>query len=167
MEYRKHGDKRFGLVAKDLMFPEDGSSPHAYKADVTLFKSGGKSEVLDRKEHGYLLVTPLSNLERTFTISPSSKPLDGQLRVVHFGTVGGDQAMKIMMEAYNDGKHVSMDDVSYESIDGMRIDIREPGEDWKWKRFCIDGLTIAVEENGWMEVRKLEDNEALDVLVDK
>ncbi|TVY88623.1 Sphingosine kinase, partial [Lachnellula willkommii] len=37
-EYRKHGDKRFGLVAKDLLFPEGGESPHAYKANVALVK---------------------------------------------------------------------------------------------------------------------------------
>lgn len=166
-EYRKHGDKRFSLVAKDLMFPEDGSAPHAYKADVTLFKSGGKKEVLERKEHGYLLATPLSNMERTFMISPSSKPLDGQLRMVHFGTVSGEKAMQIMMEAYNAGNHVNMDEVSYESIDGMRIDVREEGGDWKWRRFCVDGLTVAVEENGWMEVQRLrEGGEAVDVLVD-
>ena len=166
-EYRKHGDKRFGLVANDLMFPEDGSGPHAYKAAVTLLKTGGQKEVLERKEHGYLLATPLSNLEKTFTISPSSKPLDGQLRIVHFGAVGGDQAMKIMMEAYNAGNHVNLDEVGYENIDGMRIDLNEEGEGWKWRRFCIDGLTVAVEENGWMEVRKVEEGtEAVDVLVD-
>jgi diacylglycerol kinase family enzyme len=166
-EYRKHGDKRFGLVAQDLMFPGGGAAPHAYKADVTLFKSGGKKEVLERKEHGYLLTTPLSNLERKFTISPLSKPLDGQLRIVHFGTVSGDQAMKIMMEAYNAGNHVNLDDVSYESIEGMRIDLKEKGGEWKWRRFCIDGLIVGVEENGWMEVQKLEEgNEAADVLAD-
>lgn len=166
-EYRKHGAKRFGLVANDLMFPGDGSAPHAYRADVTLFKSDGQTKALERKEHGYLLVTPLSNLERKFTISPASKPLDGQLRIVHFGPVSGDQAMKIMMEAYNSGNHITLDDVAYESIDGIRIDLKEPGEDWKWRRFCIDGLTVAVEEDGWMEVRKLaRGNDAVDVLVD-
>ena len=33
-EYRKYGDARFGMVAKELMSPEDGSPPHIYKADV-------------------------------------------------------------------------------------------------------------------------------------
>jgi hypothetical protein len=166
-EYRKYGDKRFDLVAKELMFPKDGSRLHAYKADVTLFKPGGQQITLDRREHGYLLATPLSNLEKMFMISPSSKPLDGQLRIVHFGAVGGDEAMRIMMEAYNAGNHVNIDVVSYECIDGMRIDLNEEGEDWKWRRFCIDGLTVAVEENGWMDVRTVETgSEAVDVLVD-
>lgn len=123
--------------------------------------------MLERTEHGYLLATPLSNLEKTFTISPSSKPLDGQLRIVHFGAVGGDEAMKIMMEAYNAGNHVNLDAVSYGSIDGMRIDLREEEEGWQWRRFCVDGLTVAVEKNGWMEVRTVEaGSEAVDVLVD-
>lgn len=75
--------------------------------------------------------------------------------------------MKIMTEAYNAGNHVNLDVVSYESIDGMRIDLREEGGDWKWRRFCIDGVTVAVEENGWMEVRRLgPGSEAVDVLVD-
>jgi diacylglycerol kinase family enzyme len=166
-EYRKHGDKRFGLVAKDLMYPGDGSAPHAYKADVTLFKSGEKRCVVARKEHGYILATPLSNLERAFTISPSSKPLDGQLRVVHFGAVSGDQTMEVMREAYNTGNHTTLDGVSYESIDGLRVDLKDEGEDWKWRRFCIDGLIVGVEENGWMEVQTVEEgSEAVDVLVD-
>lgn len=166
-EYRKHGDKRFGLVAKDLMYPGDGSPPHAYKANVTLFKSGGSSEAVTRTEHGYILATPLSNLERAFTISPSSKPLDGQLRVVHFGPVSGDQTMEIMKEAYNAGNHTTLESVSYETIDGLRVDLKEEERDWKWRRFCIDGLIVGVEENGWMEVQKVEEgSEVVDILVD-
>ena len=58
-EYRKHGDKRFGLVAKDLLFPEDGSKPHAYKAEVLL-----DEKVIDRREHGYVLASLVSNWRR-------------------------------------------------------------------------------------------------------
>lgn len=168
-EYRKHGDKRFGLVAKDLLFPEDGKRPHAYKADVTLIKSGvdGKEEVIGRKDHGYILASLVSNLEKTFTISPASKPLDGQIRVVHFGAMGGEETMGIMMEAYNEGKHVGMQAVEYESVEGLKILFREEGEDWKWRRCCVDGLIVGVEEGGWMEVQRVEDGRtAVDVVVD-
>ena len=154
------------MVAKDLMFPEDGSAPHAYRANVTLFKPGERREVIERKEHGYILATPLSNLERAFTISPSSKPLDGQLRLVHFRAVSGEQTMEIMKEAYNAGNHTNLDEVSYESIDGMRIDVKEEGQDWKWRRFCVDGVIVGVEENGWMEVQTVKHGrEAVDILV--
>jgi len=174
-EYRKHGDKRFGLAANDLLFPQDGEPPHAYKADVTLFKAGGKQEAISRKEHGYVLATLVSNLEKAFTISPSSRPLDGQLRVVHFGATSGQQAMEIMKKAYDSGRHVGFEwegeagkeKVGYEDIDGIKINFREEGDDWKWRRCCIDGLIVGVEEGGWMEVNRVEPgSEAVNVLVD-
>jgi diacylglycerol kinase family enzyme len=161
--YRKHGDKRFGLVAKDLLFPEDGTKPHAYKAGIIL--KGGKP--VDRKEHGYVLASLVSNLEKIFTISPASKLLDGTLRVVHFGALDGQETMEVMKAAYADGKHVEMDDVGYEGVDGLRIDFKEEGESWKWRRCCVDGLIVGVEEGGWMEVGLVgEGNEAVDVVSD-
>jgi diacylglycerol kinase family enzyme len=166
-EYRKHGDKRFRLVANDLLNPPDRGNPHAYQADVTLIKAGGMEEMISRKEHGYILSSLVSNLEKTFTISPASEPLDGQLRVVHFGPCNGEETMEIMKAAYNNGTHVGMEEVGYESVDGLRINFLEKGEDWKWRRCCIDGLIVAVEEGGWMEVRRVEDgSEAVEVVVD-
>ncbi|KAH7317816.1 ATP-NAD kinase-like domain-containing protein [Rhexocercosporidium sp. MPI-PUGE-AT-0058] len=164
-EYRKHGDKRFGLVANDLLFPKDGA-PHKYKTDVTLFQ-GSKEVLLDRKEHGYVLATLVSNLEKTFTISPESKPFEAALRVVHFGTLNGDDAMAVMMAAYDNGRHLKNQDVGYEKVDGIKIVFREEGEDWKWRRCCIDGSIVGVEEGGWMEVRVLgEGEEAINVVAD-
>lgn len=166
-EYRKHGNKRFGFVANDLLYPPGGGNPHAYEADVFLTKNHEKQEVVGRKQHGYILASLVSNLEKTFTISPASKPLDRQLRVVHFGPLGGKKAMEIMMEAYNNGNHVGMEEVSYESAEAMRINFLEKGEDWKWRRCCIDGLIVGVEEGGWMEIQTVEGgSEAVDIVVD-
>ncbi|TVY21193.1 Sphingosine kinase 1 [Lachnellula arida] len=151
-EYRKHGDKRFGLVAKDLLFPEGGESPHAYKANVALAKNG-KDEVVGTKEHGYVLASLVSNLEKAFMISPASKPLDGQLRVVNFGPLGGEKTMNVMKAAYADGAHVEMEEVGYDAAEGLRINFLEEGTEWKWRRCCIDGLIVGVEEGGWMEVQ--------------
>ncbi|TVY45879.1 Sphingosine kinase [Lachnellula occidentalis] len=151
-EYRKHGDKRFGLVAKDLLFPESGESPHAYKANVALVKNA-KDEVLATKEHGYVLASLVSNLEKTFAISPASEPLDGQLRVLHFGPLGGEKTMDVMKGAYAEGAHVEMEEVGYDAVEGLRIDFLEEGTEWKWRRCCIDGLIVGVEEGGWMEVQ--------------
>ncbi|KAM3086979.1 hypothetical protein ACMFMG_001089 [Clarireedia jacksonii] len=178
VEYRKHGDKRFHLVAGDLLFPKDGAMPHAYKAKVTLYRTGGDEYVVPRKEHGYVLSSLVSNLEKTFTISPASTPLDGQLRVVHFGAASGKQAMKVMEEAYKEGAHIGMEwegdaeggtgkgEVGYEAVEKMRIDFEEEGQDWKWRRCCIDGLIVGVEEGGWMEVQRLRGDETVDVVVD-
>ena len=167
-EYRKHGDKRFGLVANDLLNPPEGGNPHAYKAEVTLRTANGKGDVIARKEHGYVLASLVSNLEKTFTISPASKPLDGQLRVVHFGPLDGEKTLGIMMEAYKNGNHVGLETVGYESVEGLKISFLEEGEDWKWRRCCIDGLIVGVEEGGWMEIQRVESgSEAVDVVVDE
>lgn len=163
-EYRKHGDKRFGLVAKDLLFPEGGEAPHAYEASVRL---DGRPMDGGREEHGYVLATLVSNLEKNFTISPSSKPLDGKLRVVDFGAMGGNEAMEVMKAAYDGGKHVNMEDVGYEVVEKMRIQFNEEGESWKWRRCCIDGLIVGVEEEGWMEVEMVPSGEeAVMIVVD-
>ncbi|ATZ46034.1 hypothetical protein BCIN_01g07110 [Botrytis cinerea B05.10] len=174
VEYRKHGDQRFHLVAGDLLFPKDGALPHAYKASVTLTRSDGTEEVIQRKEHGYVLSVLVSNLERTFTISPESKPLDGQLRVIHFGAATGKQTMKVMGEAYKDGSHIGMQwdedgqkgEVGYESIEKLRINFEESGEGFKWRRCCVDGLIVGVEEGGWMEVERLKGEGTVDIVVD-
>jgi diacylglycerol kinase family enzyme len=156
-EWRKHGDKRFGMVAKELLAPSDGGPPHAYKARIFLKKQGnGTDGVLDkeieREEHGYVLMTLVSNLEKTFTISPSSEPLDGKLRIVHFGPESGEEVGRIMGLAYQNGKHVDEGKVGYEEVEGMRVELLEPGEEGTWRRVCVDGTIIRVEEGGWVEV---------------
>lgn len=161
-------------MAGDLLFPKDGALPHAYKASVTLTRFDGTEELIPRKEHGYILSSLVSKLEQTFTISPASKPLDGQLRVVHFGAATGKQTMKVMEEAYKDGNHIGMQwneddqkgEVGYESIEKLRIDFEESGERFKWRRCCVDGLIVGVEEGGWMEVERLKGEGTVDVVVD-
>lgn len=151
-EYRKHGDKRFGMVAKDLL--ED---PHAYQADVT---------GVAREEHGYLLWTMVSNLEKTFTISPKSLPLDGKMWFVHFGVLNGKEAMDVMGSAYDGGKHVLRNEVGYEEVRDVKVLIKE--KDLKWRRVCIDGAIVAVEEGGRFELSLVEkEDELLSVVVDE
>ncbi|TAQ89512.1 hypothetical protein B7494_g2170 [Chlorociboria aeruginascens] len=173
VEYRKHGDERFKLVAKELLSPEDGGPPHAYQATV-LLTEGGKEQEVKRKEHGYVLATLVSNLEKTFTISPHSTPLDGQIRVVHFGATTGEQTMQIMRGAYDSGSHIGMEwedgreKVGYNTVDKLRIKFLEEGEGWKWRRCCVDGLIVGVEQGGFMEIENVEGGaEAVDVVFDK
>lgn len=74
------------MVAKKLLVPDDGSPPHEYKADVTITSDETFEDYVDiGHNHGYVLATLVSNLERTFTISPDSNSLDGKLRLVRFG----------------------------------------------------------------------------------
>ena len=168
VEYRKFGSQRFQMAAKELLSPSDGSAPHAYKGQVTLFKldqNGHETrQTLNTQEHGYILVTLVSNLEEKFTISPHSKPLDGQLRLVHFGPVPSTEVMKILGLAFQGGSHVNNEAVNYENIEGIRIDFDE--QDAHWRRVCVDGRIVRVGEGGWVEVRKNTGAEVLDIVVD-
>ncbi|KAI1423091.1 ATP-NAD kinase-like domain-containing protein [Xylaria sp. FL1777] len=162
-EYRKHGAQRFHMVAEELL-----KESHAYRATVEISRSSSTDgehvvKKLDRDQHAYILATTVSNLEKMFCISPASQPLDGQLRLVHFGPVDGPKTMGIMMAAYDGGKHVDMEEVGYEDIDDIRITTHE--EDARWRKVCIDGTIVEIPAGGCMVVSK-EAARHLRVLVD-
>ncbi|KAK2760397.1 hypothetical protein FQN54_002467 [Arachnomyces sp. PD_36] len=154
-EYRRFGVDRFKMAAKELLHPSDGSESHRYRGKVTLIKKDTGSakeyeEVIDRTEHMYVLTTLVSELEKGFRISPSSEPLDGRLRVVHFGHVSPEEAMRLMGLAYQ-GKHVDEPAVGYEDVEGIRIEFDE--EEGRWRRVCVDGKIVVVGQRGLVEVR--------------
>lgn len=167
-EYRKHGEKRFGMVAQELL-----KESHAYDAAVET-RAGGRSQPLrtENTKFNYILATLVSNLEKTFTISPGSKPLDGQLRLVHFGDVGGAKTMDIMMQAYNNGSHVGMiwakedgteDRVGYDAIDEVIMTTLEEND--RWRKVCIDGTIVEIPQGGSMTVKTMPESK-FQVLVD-
>ena len=151
-EYRKFGNERFKMAAEGLLSPKDGSGPHSYQGKVTIFQSNGERRAIGDSKHAYTLLTFASQLEQGFTISPASQPLDDRLRLIHFGPMSAEDTMKLMSLAYQGGKHVDDPSVQYEEVDGMRIDFEE--EDERWRQICIDGKIIAIDEGGWIEVRK-------------
>ncbi|KAL4733662.1 ATP-NAD kinase-like domain-containing protein [Aspergillus similis] len=157
VEYRKFGADRFKMAAKELLFPSDGSEAHKYNGTITLLKRDGQQcfeheLVLEHKEHAYVMATLVSNLEKDFKISPHSAALDGSLRIVHFNAMSSQRVMQLLSAAYQDGKHIKDDDVTYCEIEGLRVDFHEVNE--KWRRVCIDGRVVVIEEEGWMSVRK-------------
>lgn len=142
--YRKHGAQRFGMVAAELL-----KEPHSYRASVeTLEGRVGSEEV----PFNYVLATMVSNLEKTFTISPASQPLDGKLRLVHFAGATGQRTMEIMYAAYGGGKHVGMEDVGYQAVEQVKVTTFE--EDARWRKVCIDGTIIELPQHGTMLVKK-------------
>ncbi|KAL1609924.1 hypothetical protein SLS60_001589 [Paraconiothyrium brasiliense] len=161
-EYRKFGIDRFNMAAKEALYPVDGSAPHPYHASISVLH-GSDWTPIPEKEHMYVLATMVSNLEKLFCISPRSEPLDGKMWLVHFGPTSGDEAMRVMGLAYQGGKHVEDPMVRYEEIDGLRIEFREKED--RWRRVCVDGKIVRVEENGWVEIRK-EEKFVLDVVVE-
>lgn len=179
-EYRVHGSKRFGMVAQDLL-----RESHPYRARLSVRRPKPLSasdapppqqqqqplEDFSSATHAYILATLVSNLERTFTISPASAPLDNRLRLVHFGAVGGQRTMEVMMKAYDGGAHVGMawedgdgpQRVAYEEVDELRVEVHE--DDARWRKFCVDGTIVEVPRGGHMVVEKARAG-LLRVLVD-
>ncbi|KAJ4131434.1 hypothetical protein NW768_005620 [Fusarium equiseti] len=154
-EYRVHGDKRFGMVAGELL-----KESHPYAAKVSVRHRGSDTFVdIPREKHAYVLTSLVSNLERTFTISPATKPLQSQLRLVHFGPIGGDRTMDVMMKVYDGGKHVGMnwpdgETVGYDEVDEVKISVLESDE--RWRKVCIDGTIVDIPEGGEMNIKMLD-----------
>ena len=165
---RKFGSQRFQMAAKELLTPSDGSAPHSYKGNITLIKKddqGQESQILlERKDHMYILATMVSNLEEKLTISPRSKPLDGQLRLLHFGPVIASKVMGILGLAFKGGQHIHDEIVGYDNVEGVRIDFDE--DDGRWRRVCVDGKIVRVSKRGWVEVRKNAALDVVDILAD-
>ncbi|KAL8707194.1 MAG: hypothetical protein Q9220_007727, partial [cf. Caloplaca sp. 1 TL-2023] len=100
--YRRYGAQRFQMAAKQLMAPEDGSAPHNYAGRITLIKrdqrnGGGEyEEVIPEEKTAYIVATLVSHFEAALTISPASRPLDGELRVLRFGDISGAEVMRLV-----------------------------------------------------------------------
>ena len=167
-ELRKHGSQRFQMAAKELLAPVDDSPSHTYKGKITLFKKNDQGlqiqQVLDRQTHMYILATMVSNLEVKLNISPHSRPLDGQLRLLHFAPIPSAEVMRILGLAFQGGKHIADEAVGYEEIQGVRIDCDE--DDSRWRRVCVDGKIVQVGQGGWVEVQKNISSDVLDILAD-
>ncbi|RAH75950.1 hypothetical protein BO86DRAFT_460231 [Aspergillus japonicus CBS 114.51] len=160
-EYRKYGAERFQMAAKEILFPSNGDDPHKFRGSISFTwrdrqTNKRHTEALGCEEHMYVLVTLVSNLEPGFTISPLSAPLDGCLRIIHFGPMTSEQAMNLMSNAYQGGKHVNDARVTYREIESIRITLGEVDE--RWRKVCIDGKIIAVESGGWLEVQKISEH---------
>lgn len=174
--YRKHGAQRFHMAAAQLL-----RLGHGYEADVDVRLPGAGREEWTRlgrgeegHKFGYVLATLVSSLEKTFTISPDSKPLNRKLRLVTFGDVGGERTMDVMKAAYNNGSHVGMkwtseegkqEGVGYQEVEEVRVTVRE--EDARWRKVCIDGTIVEVPPHGgWMRVKTSQESRFY-VVVDK
>jgi hypothetical protein len=154
---------RFGVVAAELL----RLSP-AYRARVEAVTPDGRriraepGADADADTHSYVLATLVSNLERTFTMSPATRPLDGRLRLVRFGAVPGERAMDILMAAYRDGAHVEEPEVGYDEV--ARIEVTMHDESPRWRKVCVDGTIVEVPVGGEVVVER-GGASAFDVLV--
>lgn len=155
--YRKFGSERFKMVATDLLKSLDENKEGHYRGKIRYTRNDPTTGELKRgtigsDSHMYTLVTLVSHLEKNYNISPLSRPLDGQLHLVHIGHVASGETMRLVNLPYENGRHVNDPNVTYEAIESLRIDFEEPDE--QWRRLCLDGQIIAVERDGWVEVER-------------
>ncbi|KAG5361344.1 Sphingosine kinase A [Yarrowia sp. C11] len=123
-EYRKLGNERFQVVAKQLL-----EHPQKYKSSIYL----DKSEVpLPNDETSYVLFTTMKMLEPGFTISP-----EGDCKCLHLVRINApDNLMEYMMMAYGGGTHVKEPNVDYISAKSARLDIPKDSV------ICVDGFIL-------------------------
>ncbi|PYH48308.1 diacylglycerol/lipid kinase family protein [Aspergillus saccharolyticus JOP 1030-1] len=160
-EYRKFGAERFQMAAKEILFPSNGCQAHKFRGLISFTwfdKETGerRTDALPHEEHMYVVATLVSSLERGFTISPSSTPLDGCLRIIHFGPMASEQVLNLLSAAYRGGKHTDDPRVTYREVESFRISFDEVDE--RWRRVCIDGKIIAVGHGGWLNVQKASEH---------
>ena len=62
--------------------------------------------------------------------------------------------MKLMELAYQGGGHVEEHEVSYEEVDGVRLDFSHGEVEERWRRVCVDGKIFVVDAGGTVEVTK-------------
>ena len=166
-QYRKFGNDRFSMAAKELLSPPDGSATHIYRGKITFSldesNRGEPEEAQAFREHSYLLACLVSNLEENFMVSPYSKPLDGRLRLLRVAPVSSTELFQLLQIAFQSGRHVENPAVYYNEFRHLRIDMME--KDPRWRRVCVDGKIIIVNEGGWVEIYRQE-TDVLEVVVD-
>jgi diacylglycerol kinase family enzyme len=148
-EYRKHGRARFMMAAEELT-----KDPPIYRGIVKRRKRNGDWESFPETEHAYVMATLAPKLEEKFLISPDTKGLDGTLHLVTIPP--GAEFIRIMMLVYNGGQHVTDPSVTYEAIEGLRIEFHN--EEAQWRQICIDGKIFEPGQGGWMELTRLPDS---------
>jgi diacylglycerol kinase family enzyme len=123
-EYRKLGNERFQVVAKQLL-----EQPQKYKSKIYL----DRSEVpLPNEETSYVLFTTMKMLEPGFTISP-----EGDCKSLNLVRIDApDNLMEYMVMAYNGGTHVREKNVDYIKAKNVRL------ETPKDSVICVDGFIL-------------------------
>ena len=171
-EYRQHGVERFKMAAQELL-----KEAHVYRGKVQIQRDRcGEFEPLKypdytsndteannsgpqlNDEHVYIIAPLVSTLDPGFLISPSTKTPSETLYLLAIAptpdpSANADNLMKVLTAAYQKGGHISSEGVVYHPITGLRISMQEPDE--RWRQVCVDGKIIAVEQDGWVEVRML------------
>ncbi|KAK9367067.1 ATP-NAD kinase-like domain-containing protein [Lipomyces kononenkoae] len=150
-EYRKLGNDRFKIAAQENLARNVAwHGPVRYSS-----VQSGEEEVVEGP-HSYLLMTSISSLEPGFMIAPTAEPLSGRLEMVQMPFLSGDEIMRVLMLAYQNGKHVHEKEVMYKEVEEVRVTVHE--EEERMRRLCVDGRIIIVPNGATVAVHKGVEN---------
>ncbi|KAK9462082.1 ATP-NAD kinase-like domain-containing protein [Lipomyces oligophaga] len=147
-EYRKLGNDRFLIAAKANLARND-----AWHGTITYSTTDGRKRVIEGP-HSYVLTTSISSLEPGFVIAPTAEPLSGKIELVRLPYLNGDEIMRLLTLAYQQGKHVNEPEVLYDELADCKVDINEPSE--RLRRWCVDGRIFIVPDRTSVELHKGE-----------
>ncbi|KAK9466021.1 ATP-NAD kinase-like domain-containing protein [Lipomyces arxii] len=147
-EYRKLGNDRFKIAAKENLDRNVG-----WNGPIKYVTTAGVSEQ-EAGPHSYVLWTTSTNLEPGFCIAPTAVPLSGKIQMIEIPFMDGEEVMRLLMLAYQDGKHVEQKEVFYKEVQEADVTVEEHEE--RMRRFCVDGRIIIVPEGSVVSIHKGE-----------
>ncbi|KAK9390264.1 ATP-NAD kinase-like domain-containing protein [Lipomyces mesembrius] len=149
-EYRKLGNDRFKKAAEENL-----ARNVAWHGPVRYSSVLSGMEIVEGP-HSYLLMTSISSLEEGFKIAPTAEPLSGKLEMVQMPFLKGEEIMRVLMLAYQNGKHIHEKEVLYKEVEDVRVTVLE--EEEKMRRWCVDGRIIIVPNGATVSVHKGVEN---------
>ncbi|KAK9334127.1 ATP-NAD kinase-like domain-containing protein [Lipomyces starkeyi] len=150
-EYRKLGNDRFKKAAEENL-----ARNVAWHGPVRYSSVPSGMEEIVEGPHSYLLMTSISSLEAGFEIAPTAEPLSGKLEMVQMPFLKGEEIMRVLMLAYQNGKHIHEKEVLYKEVEEVRVTVLE--EEEKMRRWCVDGRIIIVPNGATVSVHKGVEN---------
>ncbi|KAK9495369.1 ATP-NAD kinase-like domain-containing protein [Lipomyces doorenjongii] len=150
-EYRKLGNDRFKKAAEENL-----ARNVAWHGQVRYSSVLSGVEEIVEGPHSYLLMTSISSLEEGFKIAPTAEPLSGKLEMVQMPFLKGEEIMRVLMLAYQNGKHIHEEEVLYKEVEEVRVTVLE--EEEKMRRWCVDGRIIIVPNGATVSIHKGVEN---------
>ncbi|KAK9477663.1 ATP-NAD kinase-like domain-containing protein [Lipomyces japonicus] len=148
-EYRALGNDRFKKAAEENL-----KQSRAYHGVLKYERQSGQEAEL-AGPHSYVLLTSITSLEPGFVISPHGTN-NGDVFLVELAHSPGDEVMRVLMLAYDNGAHVNEPGVVYERVRELKVVIEE--FEARLRRWCVDGRIIVPPEGAEVRVHRGEDN---------
>ncbi|ODV97432.1 hypothetical protein PACTADRAFT_49145 [Pachysolen tannophilus NRRL Y-2460] len=139
-ELRKLGVSRFGVAAQQNLEKEQ-----RYDGDLKISNFKDKTIISEiNGPYSYLVITPLTNFEEKFKISPLGNVKENSLYIIELGFQQDNNVLlDVMKEVYDNGSHIKDEKVNYLKVeDGKEIHLKINSTEDSKLRFCVDGTII-------------------------